>query len=88
MKNNAIRNAIQNGGKYHIRIFDMAGDKVKTIQHAWWNTHVYSWPEYIRIGEEHVEHVSIEYKHIMRIEIHAAQFPYKEETPWLYIYLK
>lgn len=89
MKNNAIRNSIQNGGRYHIRIFDMAGKEVKHIPPTWWNTYVYAWAK-LKIGHSDNQggRTEIDYSSIMRIEIHAAQFPYKEEIPWLYIYLK
>ena len=85
---NAIRNAIQNCELYHIKIFDMEGQPVNHILPRHWATHVYSWPDKIKIGDREVDRIEFTYSEIVRIEIHACQFPYTEDIPWLYIYLK
>lgn len=81
--NNVFQNAINSQKKYHIRIIYSNGSD-EILFDAMVKTYLYS----ICIGISDDIIKDINYDHIHRIEIHACQFPYKESTPFLYIYLK
>lgn len=81
--NNSFQNAINNQKKYHVRVF-YSDKREETIFDA-----KVSGGEYAICMElPNNSYKDIEYDFITRIEIHACQFPYKENTPFLYLFLK
>jgi len=79
---NSFQNAINPQKKYHVRI--IWPDKEEVFFDAMVRTYQYT----ISLELDGNTIKDIAYEHMHRIEIHACQFPYKENTPYLYIYLK
>lgn len=80
---NSFQNAINPQKKYHVRIIWTDG-KEEIYFDAMVRTYQYT----IALELEGNTIKDVAYEHISRIEIHACQFPYKESTPFLYIFLK
>lgn len=81
--NNSFQNAINNQKKYHVRVV-FSNKTEESFFDAVVFTNIYS----ISIKFDDSGLKDIPYDFITRIEIHACAFPYKESTPFLYIYLK
>tara|TARA_R110000868_G_scaffold13848_3_gene64368 strand:- start:14310 stop:14582 length:273 start_codon:yes stop_codon:yes gene_type:complete len=81
--NNSFQNAINSQKKYHVRIIWNYGTE-EILFDTMVRTYLYSIS--LGLNEDVVKDIS--YDDIQRIEIHASKFPYKENTPYLYIYLK
>lgn len=82
--NNSFKNAI-NPGKYHVRLMYPNG-----TSKAIYDIRVAPGMHDIALDPDYrgVSMMAIAYDWINRIEIHACAFPYKEELPFLYIFLK
>ena len=80
---NSFQNAINNQKKYHVRIFFADG-----IEESHFDTRVSTHICGVYMEFTDNTHKQIEYDYIHRIEIHACAFPYRESTPFLYLFLK
>lgn len=81
--NNSFQNAINPQKKHHVRIIWPDGKEV-----VYFDAMVRTYQYTIALELDGNILRDIAYSDMHRIEIHACQFPYKENTPFLYIYLK